>query len=92
MEIEFDPAKRDHVLAERGLDMSRCSEVFNGFHLTRRDDKHSDDEDRYISIGMLDTDVVILVWTPRQHLRRIVTMWKANDKEKQRFEQARQRH
>ena len=46
MEIEYDPAKRDQVLAERGLDMARCGEVFGNLYLTRRDDKHSDDEDR----------------------------------------------
>lgn len=61
MEIEYDPAKRDQVLAERGLDMAWCGEAFGGFHLTRRDDKHSDEEDRYISVGKLDADVVIIV-------------------------------
>ncbi|MFM5954359.1 MAG: BrnT family toxin [Novosphingobium sp.] len=89
MEIEYDPAKRDQVLAERGLDMARCGEAFDGFYLTRRDDKHSDDEERYTSLGTLDSEVVIIVWTPRDSLRRIVTMWKANEKERQKFEQAR---
>ncbi|MBA4162775.1 MAG: hypothetical protein C0515_11990 [Novosphingobium sp.] len=91
MEIEYDPAKRDQVLAERGLDMARCDEAFGGFHLTRHDDKHSEAEDRYISVGKLDADVVIIVWTPRDTLRRIVTMWKANDNERQKFEEARGR-
>lgn len=89
MEIEYDPFKRDQVLAERGLDLARCGETFDGFHLTRRDDKHSDEEDRYISVGKLDAGVVIIVWTPRNNLRRIVTMWKANDNERQKFEDAR---
>lgn len=91
MEIDYDPAKRDQVLAERGLDLARCGETFGGFHLTKRDDKHSDEEERFISVGTLGSEVVIIVWTPRQDLRRIVTMWKANDKECQRFEQARDR-
>lgn len=91
MEIEYDPAKRDQVLAERGLDMSRGGEIFEGFHLTRRDDKHSSDEERFISIGLLDADVVIVPWTPRGALRRIVTMWKANDRERQNYQTARER-
>jgi uncharacterized protein len=91
MEIEYDPAKRDQVFAERGLDMARCGETFDGFHLTKLDDKHSDEEERYISVGSLGSQVVIIVWTPRNDLRRIVTMWKANDKERQKFEQARTR-
>lgn len=88
MEIECDPVKRDQVLAERGLDMARCGEVFDAFYLTRQDDKHSDEELRYIPVGKLDQDVVIVIWTPRTDLRRIVTMWKANDREKQNFEKA----
>jgi uncharacterized protein len=91
VEIEFDPAKRDQVLAERGLDMARSGEVFEGFYLTRRDDKHSTDEERFISIGLLDNDVVIVPWTLRGILRRIVTMWKANDRERQNYQAARER-
>ena len=91
MEFEYDAAKRDQVLAERGLDMAKVGEVFGGFHLTRYDEKHSDDEDRYHSIGLMDGDVVIVTWTPRDDLRRIITMWKANERERQRYHEARQR-
>ncbi len=91
MEIEYDPDKRDRVLAKRSLDLARCGETFGGFHLTKRDYKHSDEEERYISVGELDEDVVIIVWTPRRDLRRIVTMWKANDRERQNFYKARSR-
>ena len=89
MEIECNPAKREQVLAARALDMARCGEVFDAFHLTRQDDKHSDVESRFISVGTLGQDVVIVVWTSRAGLRRIITMWKANDREKQNFEKAR---
>ena len=91
MEIEFDPAKRVQVLAERGLDMARSGEVFERFYLTRRDDKHSTDEERFISVGLLDDDVVIVPWPLRGILRRIVTMWKANDRERQNYQAARER-
>ncbi|MEO7247327.1 MAG: BrnT family toxin [Novosphingobium sp.] len=91
MEIDYDVAKRDQVLAERGLDLARAGEAFADFHLTRRDDKHSDVEDRFHSIGMIDLDIVIIPWTPRGNLRRIVTMWKANDRERQKYHEARNR-
>lgn len=91
MEIEYDPAKRDQVLAERGFDLARCGESFEDFHLTRRDDKHSEDEERFTSVGMLDDEAVIIVWTLRRNLRRIITMWKANDRERQKFIEARGR-
>ena len=91
MEFEYDAAKRDQVLTERGLDMAKVGEVFGGFHLTRYDEKHSDEEDRYHSIGMMDGDVVIVTWTPRDDLRRIISMWKANERERQKYHEARQR-
>ena len=91
MEIEFDPAKRDAVLAIRGLDMARCSEAFDEFHLTRRDDRHSDLEQRFLSLALLDDAVVIIAWTPRGELRRIITMWKANDRERESYRLARER-
>lgn len=91
MEIEYDEAKRDQVFAERGLDLAQSGDVFEGYHLTRLDVKHSEEEDRYHSIGMLASDVVIVTWTPRNNLRRIITMWKANDRERQKYHEARER-
>jgi uncharacterized DUF497 family protein len=91
MEIEFDPAKRDLVLAARGLDMARCGEAFDGFHLTRPDGGHSESEERFLSLALLDDAVVIIAWTPRGKQRRVITMWKANDRERQSYRLARER-
>ena len=91
MEIEYDPAKRDVVLAARGLDMARCGEAFDGFHETKHDDRHSDFELRFLSLALLDKAVVIIAWTPRGEARRIITMWKANDRERQSYRIARER-
>ena len=89
MRIVFDSQKRDIVLAERGLDFADAGTLFAGFHLTRFDAQHSDQEDRYISVGQFGDDVVIVVWTQRDDARRIITMWKANDKERQSYHRIR---
>jgi uncharacterized DUF497 family protein len=39
MDLEFDPAKRDQTLLERGLDFARAQEVFEGMHLTGQDSR-----------------------------------------------------
>ena len=72
MRIEFDSAKRDKTLAERDLDFARVAEVFEGIHLTAPDSRQDYTEDR----------LVVLVWTPRDEVRRIISMRKANDREK----------
>jgi hypothetical protein len=82
MKLEFDPAKRDKTLAERGLDFARASEIFDGLHLTGQDTRQDYTEDRFITVGHLEGRLVVLVWTPRGDLRRIISMRKANDREK----------
>jgi uncharacterized DUF497 family protein len=40
------------------------------------------EEDRFITVGWLQARLVVLVWTPRGEVRRIISMRKANDREK----------
>ena len=86
MTVEFDEAKRARTLAERGLDMARADEVFDGASLTVEDDRMDYGETRYITIGFLDERMVVLVWTPRGDARRVISMRKANDREKAIYE------
>jgi uncharacterized DUF497 family protein len=79
--ITFDPAKRTKTLAERGLDFRRAAEVFDGIHLTREDDRHFYGEQRFITAGLLDQRIVIIVWTARGRARRVISMRKANERE-----------
>lgn len=80
--LEFDPDKRDKTLRERGLDFARASEIFDGAHFTGHDTRADYDEDRFITVGFLDARLVVMVWTPRGEVRRIISMRKANDREK----------
>lgn len=81
MEIEFDPAKRDTTLEARGRDMARATEIFSGPTLTVEDDRQDYGEMRYITVGLLDDRMVVMVWTRRGETRRIISLRKANDRE-----------
>jgi hypothetical protein len=81
MPIEFDPAKRDATLDERGLDMARAEEVFAGSHLTVEDGRRDYGETRNITIGFLDGRMVVMVWTLRGRATRIISLRKANERE-----------
>ena len=76
MKIEYDPIKRAQTWAERELDFARSPEVFQGMHLTGTDERKNYAEDR----------LVVLVWTLRGEVRRIISMRKANEREKAHFE------
>ena len=85
MEIEFDPYKREKTMAERGIDFARAADVFAGRHFTAEDEREDYTEPRYITVGKLDNRMVIMVWTPRGEIRRIISMRKANEREQARF-------
>lgn len=86
MKIQFNQAKRDKTLEERDLDFARADEIFAGQHLTRIDDRQEYGEDRYITAGILDGRIVIMVWTPRGDNCRIISMRKANEREIKRLQ------
>jgi uncharacterized DUF497 family protein len=79
--ITFDRAKFDRTLAERALDFRRAAEVFDSLNLTRPDDRRDYGEERFITAGLLDGRIVIIVWTLRGRARRIISMRKANARE-----------
>jgi hypothetical protein len=85
VQIEFDPDKRAKTLSERGLDFARAGEVFAGRHFTAEDSREDYSEPRYITLGKLDGRMVVMVWTPRGEVRRIVSMRKANEREQARY-------
>ena len=66
----------------RGLDMARSNEVFAGATLTVEDDRQDYGEDRFITNGLLDERMVILVWTRRDDSHRIINVRKANERER----------
>ena len=69
-------------LQERGLNFALAAEVFAGVHFTGQDTRVDYVEDRFITVGWLNARLVVLVWTPRGEVRRIISMRKANDREK----------
>ena len=85
MRITFDPAKRDATLTERGLDFADAAEVFAGPTADLPDTRFAYPEPRTISFGYLRGRLVVVVWTPAEGGRRVISMRKANDREQRRY-------
>ena len=85
MRVTCDPSKRQRTLAERGLDMRRAKEVFAGIHFTRADDRFDYGEPRFATVRMLDSRLVVFVWTPRGSARRIISMRHCHEREAKRL-------
>ena len=85
MGIEFDQDKRNTTLRERGLDFARAGEILAGPVLTKEDARYDYGERRFVTFGQLDCRIVVLVWTKRGALCRIISMRYANDREKSQY-------
>jgi hypothetical protein len=88
--ITFDPAKRERTLRERNLDFRDAPKVLAGPRFTFEDTRFDYPEPRYITIGLLDGRMLILVWTPKDEIdgeecRHIISMRKANGREQARY-------
>lgn len=84
MEVGFDPAKRERTLAERGLDFLDASIVFAGATLTIEDERFDYGERRLQTYGVLRERVVMVVWTPRDARRHVISMRHCHEREARR--------
>jgi uncharacterized protein len=82
VKITFDPAKHREVLSERGLNFADASIVFAGPTITVQDTRRDYGETRLQTVGFLDGRMVMVVWTPRDEARQVISMRKCNDREK----------
>jgi uncharacterized protein len=83
--ITFDPAKRAATLDERGLDFADAAEVFDGITAEVEDMRKDYGETRIICFGLLRGRPGQVVYAPRDAGRHIISMRKANAREKARL-------
>jgi uncharacterized DUF497 family protein len=85
MDIDFDPAKRAETLAKRGLDFGDAGRVFMGETVTVDDKRYDYGEPRFLTAGHLNGRCVVIVWTPREGSRRIISMRHAHANEERTY-------
>jgi uncharacterized protein len=83
LKITSDPPKRQAALNERGLDFADAKIVFTGLTLTVQDTRREYGEARFQTVGFLAGRMVMIVWTPRDDARHVISMRKRNDREKE---------
>ena len=89
MLFEWDDNKEQINIKKHGMDFTTASRVFDDeYRLEIYDDLHSDYEDRYITIGMIDeiTCIAMVVYTERgTDVIRIISARKATPKERRKY-------
>jgi len=86
--FEWDEQKRKTNIRKHGFDFRDAWRVFQSPMLVALDDRRNYGEDRWIGIGMLNTRVVVMVFTERdEDTIRIISMMKATNYEQIRYGQ-----
>lgn len=85
MELEWDEKKRLDTLQERGLDFADVVDFDFAGASTIEDNRLDYDEVRRVSTGYLHGRLCVLCWTERSGRLRVISLRKANDREKQKY-------
>lgn len=93
MRFEWDAAKSDVNLRERGFDFEFASLIFDGPTFEVEDRRKDYGEHRIVAIGAADGIHLTVVYTDRQEaegqiLRRIISAHRSNRRERARYQKA----
>ena len=73
----WDESKRRRNLREHGLDFVDADGIWDTFTITREDVRERYGETRFVTFGILDRTVVVLVHTERNDEMHVISLRKA---------------
>lgn len=90
MVFEWDELKRLTNLAKHGFDFSLIEPLFeaSGRLLASPDLRQDYSEERFIGFGRLMSEIVCVCFTVRRDVIRVISLRKANQREKKKYENA----
>ena len=89
MEIEFDPEKAaTNPLNHEGVTFNDDNAVLLDRYALLHEGQESRHEPRFVTLGMgAKGRILIVVWTLRGEIPRLISAWKANQPQKKHYEQ-----
>lgn len=88
MQFEWDEAKRIANVAKHGIDFVDAPEMFQGPMLVRSDERKNYGEPRWQGLGLVQGRLMVVTYTRRgSHTIRIISLRKANSREKILFQE-----
>ncbi len=86
MDIEWDEQKRERTLAERAVDFADVEHLEWPLALTREDSRNNYGERRFVTLGPIHGRLCVLVWFERNGAMRIISLRKANQRERRAYD------
>ncbi len=81
--IDWNERKRESNLKKHGFDFSDAETVFAGLAFTYEDDRFEYDEQRFVTLGLLQDTVVSIVHTEQGGHIHVISMRKATKHERE---------
>ena len=88
MEFEYDPAKNERNIRDRGISFEDVRNFDFDSALIIEDTRQTYGETRRLALGCIGDRLHVLIFTERGTNRRIISLRKANSREVKRYEQA----
>jgi uncharacterized protein len=85
MEFEWDESKQTSNLRKHGINFSDVPTVFDGLIVTVEDDRFDYGEERFVTFGLLQGQVVAIVHTESEDYIRIISARKATKYERENY-------
>lgn len=86
----WDEPKRRLNIKNHGYDFVGCEAIWDHFTVTREDRRQDYGEERLVCFGVLDDEIVILVYTERPSGTHVISLRKAEKHEARYYRQAAQ--
>jgi uncharacterized DUF497 family protein len=83
--LEWDEAKREKTLAERGLDFAHVALVDWTMALTAEDARAVYAEPRFVTMAPISNRLCVFAWCWRGGSMRVISLRKANERERKRY-------
>ena len=81
MRFIWDKPKRQANLNKHGVDFTDAERVFAGPTFTFEDDREDYGEQRWVTLGLLGVQVVVIMHTETEEEIRVISMREANNNE-----------
>ncbi len=88
MEIKFDSVKNQANLTKHGISMIEAQDFQWATAIYDLDRRKEYGEDRWIALGFIGDTLYVMIFTPRADDVRIISLRRANSKERSRYEEA----
>lgn len=85
MDFEWNDTKRKSNIKKHGIDFINAPTIFDGYTLTTEDDRYDYGEERFITFGILEGRVVVVVHTENDDSIRIISIRRATKYEEKTY-------